>query len=197
MPSSASSPYSIRRDRREAPPYRYATRLRPIVSRSAQRLAVEGPRLPSRVSRARSRSSDLPVARAELRSIRHENTSRAAGGDVEVEISRVVSPVPMADASIGAQNDIGGGGGSPRASASSRAATFERRPSYHAHRRTTEIRRAAGFVRPSPGFQALFEGSEPASCSMVLPANHRRGRAGATPGGAHVARTSAQLTAVV
>ena len=35
---------------------------------------------------------------------------KGTGGDVEVEISRVVSPVPTAGASIGAQNEVGGGG---------------------------------------------------------------------------------------
>jgi hypothetical protein len=119
-------------------------------------------------------------------------TQPRRGGDVEVEISRVVSPVHLADASIGAQNDVGGGGRSPRASASSRAATFERRPSYHAHRRT-EIRGADCFVRPSPGFQALFDGSEPASCSMALPAAIIvEGVPAQLPAAAHMARTDAR-----
>ena len=73
LPLSASSPYSIRRDRR--------ARLLHTATQLAYAPSSPGPRngSPREPERARSRSSDLPVARAELRSIRHENTSRAGG----------------------------------------------------------------------------------------------------------------------
>jgi hypothetical protein len=70
---------------------------------------------------------------------------------------------------------------SSSASARSNITTVLRPP---ACRRTTAVRGAAGFIRPSPGSQSLSGGF---AIGLVVDelagGNHRRGRAVATPGG--------------